>query len=386
MPDRILMIYLEPAPYIVAFVREVRSQWPGQIDVIYTTMSGSQPWDVSLEDEGAILLSNSGSSSFASIIEYIKHGNYKVIHLAGWGGRVFQAALVYGFLKRIPLVLESDTRSFPENVRNVISGYKERQSPYSSLSRRIIKSIVYPILFTIPAFFLPAGSKQKEYLRKFLVSDNKIRIGKMSVDVNKISEFCERYRGNIISQHEPDIERQRRVVFLYVGRLEPYKGIAELISAFSALAAERSDVDLLMAGDGSMRRYVEDAAARCPSIKYSGRLDGDRLRECYAKADVLVLPSHLENWGLVVNEAMAASLPVIVSDAVGCAEDLVRHDITGLIVKPGSKESLIAAMRKLANDPEGRKRMGLRARLLISEWTLTEQAQVAIAVWQEALS
>ena len=94
---------------------------------------------------------------------------------------------------------------------------------------------------------------------------------------------------------------------------------------------EENDLCLAVAGDGSLRAHVEAIAAKPDCrVTYLGRLSGDDVLRSYLAADLLVLPSLFEPWGLVINEAMACGLPVIVSDRVGCADDLVRPAETGL--------------------------------------------------------
>ncbi len=101
-----------------------------------------------------------------------------------------------------------------------------------------------------------------------------------------------------------------------------------------------------------------------------GRLEGDALLNAYAAADVFVLPSTFEPWGLVVNEAMAAGLPVIASAAVGCADDLIVDGETGVLIEAGSSSELATSMARLADDIGLRRAMSRAARRRIAPWTL----------------
>ena len=135
-----------------------------------------------------------------------------------------------------------------------------------------------------------------------------------------------------------------------------------------------------------MRKAVEAAASREPSIRYAGRLSGDAVWEAYNVVDVFVLSSRFEPWGLVVNEAMAAGLPVIVSERVGCIDDLVRPEETGLIVAAHSPGTLLAAMEQMATQPETRRRMAAEAGRRIAGWTLENEAANVMTAWREALA
>src|SRR4029077_18085376 len=123
------------------------------------------------------------------------------------------------------------------------------------------------------------------------------------------------------------------------------------LSAFARAVAENSDLRLVIVGDGSLRALIETVASDADDrVTYLGRLRAADVQRAYLAADLLVLPSLFEPWGLVVNEAMACGLPVIASDRVGCAEDLVRHGQTGLVVGAGCERELAAAIRQLARD------------------------------------
>ena len=123
---------------------------------------------------------------------------------------------------------------------------------------------------------------------------------------------------------------------LFVGQFEERKGLADLLDAFAELGDVRARLRLV--GNGSLEPEVTRRAAQDPRIEVVGYLPQERLPEALARARCLVLPSittalDREPWGLVVNEAMHAGLPVIATDAVGAAAGgLVRHDSNGLIV------------------------------------------------------
>jgi glycosyltransferase involved in cell wall biosynthesis len=160
--------------------------------------------------------------------------------------------------------------------------------------------------------------------------------------------------------------------------------LQELLSAFARVVAEENDLRLAIAGDGSLRPRVEALAANADChITYLGRLSGNDVLRAYLAADVVVLPSLFEPWGLVVNEAMACGLPVIVSDRVGCADDLVRHGGTGLVFGAGDKSSLTDAIRLLVRDAPARRLMRHAAESLISDWTLGKEARNIVCAWRQ---
>lgn len=145
--------------------------------------------------------------------------------------------------------------------------------------------------------------------------------------------------------------------FLFVGRQAPEKGVDVLLAAWERASLATPANALVLAGVGR-------TLSRAPSVWGLDRLPASRLRDLYAAADVLVVPSvetrtFREPWGLVVNEAMNRGLPVITSDAVGAAAGgLVRDGENGLIVPAGDAEALARAISLLADERALRERLG----------------------------
>jgi glycosyltransferase involved in cell wall biosynthesis len=136
---------------------------------------------------------------------------------------------------------------------------------------------------------------------------------------------------------------------LFAGRLSPEKGIDELLAATAGM-------NLVVAGDGPLRDRVPSAL---------GFVLHDELSRLYARAAVVVLPSHREGLPLCVLEAMAHGKP-IVATAVGGIPELVEDGVTGLLVQPGDPEGLRAALGRLLADPVLRRRLGRAGRKRVS--------------------
>ncbi|SCG60878.1 glycosyltransferase family 4 protein [Micromonospora halophytica] len=135
------------------------------------------------------------------------------------------------------------------------------------------------------------------------------------------------------------------LVVLYVGRLVANKGLDTLIEAFRAF--EDPSARLLVVGKGPLRPAVDEAARRDPRIVAVGPLTQDELGSAYAAADLFVLPSHYEPWGLVVAEAQANGLRVAVSDVVGCHCDRVGPE-NGWVFPVGDSRRLAEVFREAA--------------------------------------
>jgi glycosyltransferase involved in cell wall biosynthesis len=150
---------------------------------------------------------------------------------------------------------------------------------------------------------------------------------------------------------------------LFVGRLVPAKGVFDLLSAYATLDSSlRQRVGLVFVGDGVARPALEaQAAVISPGmIRFCGFAQQEHLATYYALAEVLILPTYTDTWGLVVNEAMACGLPVVLSRVAGCAPDLISDHGHGLLIDPGDVARLAAAMQRLIVHPELAAAIGAR--------------------------
>lgn len=152
------------------------------------------------------------------------------------------------------------------------------------------------------------------------------------------------------------------VVVGYVGRLAPEKGIDILLSAISHLGARGEPVNVVIAGQGPRQHMVEnfirygEGGKQCRMLGFV-----QDVPSLLSAVDVVVVPSRWEGFGLSAAEAMAAGLPVIASD-VGHLQDMIVHGETGLLVERGDVVAISEAIGSLAEDADGRKRLGAAAK------------------------
>jgi len=143
--------------------------------------------------------------------------------------------------------------------------------------------------------------------------------------------------------------------FLYVGRLAQEKNIAACLRAFAKYRKQGGTWWFVFVGVGAERQMLEQLAKdldiqQC--VVFAGLKNSKETAEYYAFAGCFVLPSTREPWGLVVNEAMASALPVVVSNRCGCAEDLVLPGQNGYIFDPSNEASLTDCLLKISSMPE----------------------------------
>lgn len=153
------------------------------------------------------------------------------------------------------------------------------------------------------------------------------------------------------------IERPKRsegpLTFLFCGQMIARKGLDVLLAAFDRLVLSGHDAKLRLVGrEAELPEMLRLVDAKTKSrIDYLGFQPPERLPEFFAGNDVFVLPSRHDGWGVVVNQALATGIPVICSDNVGAAMDLVKPGVNGLLVKAGDVDSLADALRQVAERP-----------------------------------
>ncbi|MGE3689830.1 MAG: glycosyltransferase [Novosphingobium sp.] len=173
----------------------------------------------------------------------------------------------------------------------------------------------------------------------------------------------ERVRRQAEGMLAPDALDFAQRPFVYVGRFVEKKNLFGLLEGYAAYAgAAGPDARrLVLAGSGELEpqlRAQADALGLSASVEFPGFLPAGAISRLLSRALALVLVSTTEQWGLVVNEALALGLPVIVSDAVGAGDALVREGVNGYIVEGGSSEGIARAMAALAGDKAQWRAMG----------------------------
>ncbi len=165
----------------------------------------------------------------------------------------------------------------------------------------------------------------------------------------------------------------------------PEKGIDTLARAIAATGDER--LVLHVAGQGpELERLLDLCSELGLRSSMGGNFPEDELAEQYVEADVFALLSRHEPWGVVVNEAAASGLPLVLSDRVGAAHDLLVDGENGFVVPADDVDATAAALKRLADDPELRRSMGTRSRELVRDWGYEPSVESFVAAVREATS
>jgi glycosyltransferase involved in cell wall biosynthesis len=176
------------------------------------------------------------------------------------------------------------------------------------------------------------------------------------------------------------------VVVLFCAKLQPWKRPRDLLRAFAQAGVPHAY--LVYVGEGPMRAELESEARAlriADHVRFLGFVNQSGLPAVYCSAEVLVLPSEYDAFGVVVNEAMLCGCPVIVSDRVGARFDLVREGETGFVFTMGDVGALSVLLREALESPERLKRVGEAARERMATWSPPENLEATVLAIERAL-
>ncbi|MFD1143393.1 glycosyltransferase family 4 protein [Larkinella insperata] len=232
--------------------------------------------------------------------------------------------------------------------------------------------------------FFCFGTPQANYLIQLGVRPDQILVAQNAVvDNAKLRQVYEQARPTrTAKQAEQNLPPAN---FIYVGRLAAEKNLTALIDAFVQArqkAGNRANWGLLLLGDGPEKGAIQaqiDRLGAQDSVKILPNQPWYRVPQTLALADVLVLPSLSEPWGLVVNEAMACGMPVVVSDRCGCAPDLVKNGQNGYIFDPARPEELTSCLLRFIDGHADRQAMGRVSSEIIAHFSPDTVAREMLA-------
>ena len=363
---RLAAVIERPIPFYVPHYRSLHEQRDVDLDVIYLSDAGLRPFkyhevEISYDDEilqgySSLVLGRSGS-----FVERALRAPRLVVDLwRALSGKGYDAVWVHGYnlvghwltfavclLLRIPVMLRGESELMFER----------------NLPRRIVKDMVFRTLFPRIAAFLYIGTLNKQFYRSYGVPDAKLFPVPYGIDNSAFGEDDDQRRC-----WRTEIRRllgidDDAVVFVNHSKHRAPKRPADVVRAFGRLDP-RSGTVLLLVGDGDDRNEVDAACAALSDRHRVFRLGFrpyEDLRKILCASDVLVFASE-ENWGMAVNEGLAAGLAILCSDKVAGAIDMVEEGVNGRIFRSRDEDDLAARMRDLAADVALVARMGRASR------------------------
>jgi glycosyltransferase involved in cell wall biosynthesis len=228
------------------------------------------------------------------------------------------------------------------------------------------------------ALYRQCDSGNAAFYRAMGVSDQKIFLVPYAVDNHRFvqsTKLTDEQRVEILKHYK--IPTGQAVV-LYAAKFTRRKRPGDLLEAARRLKSEtKCPFTVVMAGSGELEPELRTLCAEhgLKNVVFTGFVNQSELPALYGASDVFVLPSEHEPWGLAVNEAMCAGLPVVVSQEVGCVLDLVQDGVNGYTQAAGDTAGLSHALRRLIEDEGLRRRQGQASLARIQEWGYRECLQ-----------
>lgn len=291
------------------------------------------------------------------IISELKNGSYDAIWIHGWNSVTNWIAMLAAFQFKIPVLLRGET-----NLLNESTGLKNN-----------FKKLILSNLFKKIRVFLSIGTANEVFYKTYGASEEKI----FSVPYTVNNDFFIS-KANELNPGKKNLKKKYSIsadlpVILFSGKLIEQKRPYDLLKAFELISKE-VECSLIFVGDGELRKDLEQYVLekQIKNTYFMGFRNQTELPEIYSMADIFVLPSRFEPWGLVVNEAMCLGLPIVVSDKVGAARDLIKDGVNGYIFPIGNIKSLSGYLKILMTDETKRIEFGQLSRELINKWSYKE--------------
>jgi glycosyltransferase involved in cell wall biosynthesis len=301
-----------------------------------------------------------------TLISTLVRDGFDVVISVGWDSLAALSAFTLCKLQHKPFVLWSgSTRNEPSWRR--------------SLSLPLVRMLVRQ-----SSSWLAYGTRARDYLVQLGAARERVFVAYNTVDIEWFRARADKLRGKR-SDIRDELGLDDEHVVLYVGQFIARKGVRDLVSAFEVLASQHPATQLVLVGYGPLEQELRDHVAlrKLERVHFVGHVPIPQLPRFYAAADVLVLPSHEEVWGLVLNEAAACGLPLVTTDVVGAAPDLVKPGINGEIVPAGNPTLLAGALQEaLARSVE----LGRASREIVSGMTYVQNVDAIRAAIRMARS
>lgn len=288
-----------------------------------------------------------------------------VVFVPGWSSSTAITALLWAQAAGVPAILMSDSRA--------------EDAPRRRFSEWIKRQIVAGF-----AGALVAGTAHRNYARALGIPDALIETGYDVVDNAHFAAGAEAARA-AESRVRADFALPE-AYFIVSARLIKKKNLSFLLDAYShyRVRAAHAPLDLVIIGDGPLRSVLEAHVCELgleKNVHLPGFIQYERLPTYYGLARALVMPSITDQWGLVVNEAMASGLPVLVSTGSGAAQDLVAQGKNGYTFDPSRTEDLAQQMVTISAATAARiAEMGAASRAIIEAYTPQRFASAATSL------
>lgn len=361
--DKVLFITNLPAPYRVDFFNEFGKYC--NLTVVFerkNEVGRDSNWiSDNFTNFKAVFLGakeiGAGNSISFKIIDIVKQ-NYDQIIVGVYSTLTAMVAISYMKAKRIPFIISSD------------GGRIKHDAP---LIKRIKKHFIGSA-----SAWLSTGNVTSKYLEYYGASADKIftypftSVQKEDVLIRTLTtEEKEKYKEKIGVKEE--------TIILSVGQFIHRKGYDVLLRALDKL---KGNVGVYVVGGQATEEYIQlKESLKLDDVHFVGFKNKIELRDYYLAADIFVLPTREDIWGLVINEAMSYGLPVITTDKCVAGLEMINDGCNGYIVRVEDEDQLGEKIQRLVDDPELRKCMSAECLNTAQKYTIENMAKTHVQVF-----
>lgn len=291
-----------------------------------------------------------------AIVRELYHERFDALWVHGHNRLTYLVAIVAARVLGIPVWMRGETHLLLQRRR------------LKKALRRPVMSLFYRWLC---AACLPIGSRNAEFYHYHGVAEQKLFRVPYTIDNDFFIQALAGYAGQVEALRQKLHLHPTMPILLFVSKLTGRKNPLLLLQAYRHLRDQGIAAQLVFVGSGpeepALKAYVAEHGL--PDVHFLGFRNQSELPMFYALGDVFVLPSVNEPWGLVINEAMCARLPIVASDEIGAVADLVQHGKNGFTFPAGNLDLLTQYLATLCSDPGLRQRMGQASYDLITTWS-----------------
>ena len=388
---RVLAIASHPVQYAAPIFRRMAQHPQLEFHVAYCSLRGAEAahdsefgqsiqWDVPLlEGYSWTHIPNRGSGSESlfglynpGLWKLIRDGHFDaVLCYTGYMRATFWIALVAAKLSGAAFLFGTDATTLVSRDERAW--------------KRVAKRLAWPLLFRLADQVIVPSSGSRDLMHSLGITAERVTLTpyvvenqwwmsqSSAVDRESVRASCSANPGDF--------------VVLFCAKLQPWKRPLDLLRAFAKLPVRNAR--LVFAGEGPLRQELEGEAKALgvgSRVRFLGFVNQSQLPAIYTGADVMALPSEYEPFAVVVNEAMCCGCPVVVSDRVGAARDLVAPVDTDFIFPCGDINALAALLARLAGDPALLLRTSRLAIARLQTWGPEQNVAAAVAAVEQAVS
>lgn len=306
---------------------------------------------------------NPGSGHFKGIInptliKEVEEWRADAILVFGWSFQSHLQCLRY-FHNKIPVLFRGDSTLLDET------------GILKTRLRRLFLKWVYR--HVDHAFY--TGARNKDYFKMHGLGEDQLHFAPHAIDNSRFAGPGEQFAEQALASRRGIGIEDADLVVLFAGKLEPKKDPLFLLELAGAIRDKR--LKILFVGNGILEKALKQAAAGDGRILFMDFQNQRQMPVVYRMADLFILPSKGpgETWGLAVNEAMACGLPIVVSDKAGCAPDLVKNNVNGIIFRHHDATPVITLLQQALQNKGELQRMGRESQKKIADYSFTHMVQ-----------